>query len=155
MTLVGFSPRLRPTSASFNQDSPPPLSFSAFLLVKAQVWDWGPHHTSSTPGLLPPFPLSWQGRESMLVLYVGIAEGSYRQSQHSPRALSFPPTCHPASTLVHLHGYFTSAEKSALEFNIRDSWLIFLWNGLQQAEGRGLPGAGSSGLMPGDSILQH
>lgn len=155
MTLVGFSPWLRSTSASFNQDSPPPLSFSAFLLVKAQVWDWGPHHTSSAPGLLPPFPLSCRGRGSMLVLYVGMAEGSYRQPQHSPRTLSFPLMCHPASTQVHLHGHFTSAEQSAHEFNIRDSRLIFLWNGLQQAEGRGLPGADSSGLMPGDSILQH
>lgn len=155
MTLVGFSPRLRPTSASFNQESPPPLSFSAFLLVNARVWNWGPHHTSSTPGLLPPFPLSCRGRGSMLVLYVGMAEGSYRQAQHSAHALGFPLTCHQASTQVHLHSHFTSAEQWALEFNIRDSWLIFLWNALQQEEGRGLPGADSSGLMPGDSILQH
>lgn len=73
MTLVGFSPRLRPTSASFDQDNPPPLSFSAFLLVKARVWDWGPHHTSSTPGRLPPFPplVSWEREHVGFVCWDG------------------------------------------------------------------------------------
>lgn len=76
-----------------------PLSFSAFLLVKAQVSDWGPHHTSSRRGLLPPFPLTCRGRETAIFFFFALVwQKALNDRLSTLRALSFPLTHHPHSS---------------------------------------------------------
>lgn len=134
---------------------PPSLSFSAFPLVKAQVQDWGPHHTSSTLGLLPPFPLLCWGTGSVLVFCM---LGWWKALIGSLSTLPMHRAFQWHVTQPPLHS--SPSARSFQQWRTVSTWIqckrqLIDFSVKYFTAGCGLPGTDSSGLMPGDSILQH